>query len=87
MQLVFDIAGHACVAERVEMRGNTIEAEFAADAEGFLAEALDDRMVVLLSDDGGRMAVTYSVLDYFTNGGGACTATFSVNAASRRVLH
>jgi hypothetical protein len=86
MQLVFDIAGHACIAERVEMRGNTIEADFAAGAEGPLAEALDDRMVILLSDDDGRVAVTYSVLEYHTNGGGACTARFSVNTA-KRVLH
>lgn len=86
MQLVFDIAGHACVAERVEMRGNTIQADFGADAAGPLAEALDDRGLIMLRD-GAPMAVTYSVQEYHTTGAGACTATFSVNRAQKRVLH
>jgi hypothetical protein len=86
MELVFDIAGKHCVADHVEMRGNTIEAAFPAGAEASLASAFSGAQAVSILGI-PAMSVTYSVQDYQSDGIDGCTAVFSVNSSAGRVLH
>jgi hypothetical protein len=86
MELVFDIAGQHCVADRVQMRGNTIEAEFSQEAETSLADAFSGSQSVSILGI-PAMSVTYSVQDYTSAGTDGCTAIFSVNSSAGRVLH
>jgi hypothetical protein len=86
MEMIFDIAGHRCVAARVQMRGNTIEADFSQDAEASLADAFSGSQSVSILGM-AAMSVTYSVQDYKSAGTDGCTATFSVNSSAGRVLH
>ncbi|WP_417271225.1 hypothetical protein [Celeribacter sp.] len=83
MNLVFDIAGTSFEATRVQMRGNTIEADFAAEAGGPLADAFDAAKVISLPS----LSVTYSVQGVTTDGDEGVTAVFSVNSSAGRVLH
>jgi hypothetical protein len=85
MNLVFDIAGERCVADHVEMRGNTIQAAFPAAAEASLASVFSGAKSV--SIQGIPAPVTYSVQDYASSGTDGCTAIFSVNSSAGRVLH
>lgn len=86
MSLVFDIAGQLCAADRVTMRGNTLEAEFDRNVIGALADAYDGaRSVSVLGVS--SLSVTYSVQDYREAGESGCRAVFSVNSSSGRVLH
>ncbi|RPE71798.1 hypothetical protein EDD53_0926 [Pacificibacter maritimus] len=85
MNLVFDIAGKRCVADHVEMRGNTIQAAFPAGAEASLASAFSGAKSVSIM--GIPAPVTYSVQDYASSGEAGCTAVFSVNSSAGRVLH
>jgi hypothetical protein len=86
MDLVFDIAGQHCVADRVQMRGNTIEANFAADVEPSLADAVAGSQTVSILGI-PAMSVTYSVQGFQSDGTDGCTAVFSVNSSAGRVLH
>ncbi|WP_417259045.1 hypothetical protein [Celeribacter sp.] len=86
MDMIFDIAGQACVADRVQMRGNTIMAEFSSEAAGPLATAYDESASVVLMGM-PRLDVTYSVQTYRADGVGGCSAVFSVNSSAGRVLH
>ncbi|MCA0043573.1 hypothetical protein [Celeribacter litoreus] len=83
MELAFHIKGHTCVAERVAMRGNTIEADFGADMAGVLKDAFYGADVVAVPG----LSVTYSVQHLRTGLARGCTATFSVNSSTGRVLH
>lgn len=82
MTLVFDIAGTSFEATRVQMRGNTIEADFAAEAGASLADAFDAAKVISLPS----LSVTYSVQGLRRDTDGV-TAVFSVNSSAGRVLH
>lgn len=86
MELVFDIAGRHCVADRVQMRGNTIEANFAAGVEATLADAFAGSHTVSIMGF-PAMSVTYSVQDFQSDGIDGCTAVFAVNSSAGRVLH
>ena len=86
MNLVFDIAGQHCVADHVQMRGNTIEAAFPAGAEASLASAYSGAQTVSILGI-PALSVTYSVQDYASSGADGCTAVFSVNSSKGRVLH
>ena len=86
MNLVFDIAGQLCAADRVTMKGNTLEAEFDRNVIGALADAYDGtRSVSVLGVP--SLSVTYSVQDYREAGEAECRAVFSVNSSAGRVLH
>lgn len=86
MELVFDIAGRHCAADRVVMRGNVLEAEFDHNVVGALADAFDRSQVVSILGV-PSLSVTYSVQNYRRKGKTGCTATFSVNSSAGRVLH
>lgn len=86
MELVFDIAGRLCVADRVTMRGNTLVAEFARDVAGALADAFERATAVSVLNM-PALSVSYSVQDYRTEDAGTCRATFAVNSSAGRVLH
>lgn len=86
MELVFDIAGQHCVADHVQMRGNTIEANFASDVETTLADAFEGSKTVSILGI-PAMSVTYSVQGFQSCGANSCTAVFSVNSSAGRVLH
>jgi hypothetical protein len=83
MDMVFTIAGHALTAERLTMRGNTIEVDFAPEAAGPLAEAYGGSQSVCVAN----FPVTYSVQDYRTEGAKGCRAILLVNSSAGRVLH
>lgn len=86
MNLVFDVAGQLCAADRVTMKGNTLEAEFDRNVIGALADAYDGaRSVSVLGVP--SLSVTYSVQDYREAGEAGCRAVFSVNSSAGRVLH
>ncbi|MFG6582830.1 hypothetical protein [Sulfitobacter sp. 1A12779] len=81
MNLVFDIAGQLCAADRVTMKGNTLEAEFDRNVIGALADAYDGaRSVSVLGVP--SLSVTYSVQDYREAGEAGCRAVFSVNSSA-----
>ncbi|SDW13828.1 hypothetical protein SAMN05443573_101517 [Celeribacter indicus] len=86
MDLVFDIAGRLCVADRVKMRGNTLEAEFDRNVAGALADAYEGSQSVSVLNM-PALSVTWSVQDYRAEGDSRCTAIFSVNSSAGRVLH
>ncbi|MEN8838259.1 MAG: hypothetical protein ABF266_08855 [Celeribacter marinus] len=86
MELIFDIAGQDCVADRVQMRGNTIMADFSSEAAGPLAAAFDESRTIVLRGM-PSLEVTYSVQTYCTDAGHGCSAVFSVNSSTGRVLH
>lgn len=83
MDFVFDIAGHRCTADRVKMRGNTLEAVFSVDAFAALAEAFGTSEPISVAN----FPVTYSVQHYRAEGKNGCKAIFLVNSAAGRVLH
>ncbi|MBW6417371.1 hypothetical protein [Celeribacter sp. PS-C1] len=86
MELVFDIAGQLCAADRVTMKGNTLEAEFDRNVVGALADAYDGSHAVSVLGV-PSLSVTYSVQTYRTEGERGCRATFSVNSSAGQVLH
>ncbi len=83
MELAFKIKGQNCVAERVSMRGNTIEADFGSDMTDVLKDAFYGAEVIGVPGT----SVTYSVQHLRTGLARGCTATFSVNSSTGRVLH
>lgn len=82
MNVTFDIDGTDFAASEVAMRGNTIEARFAPEAAGRLSAAYKAGGVVASP----LMSATYSVQGLRTDGEG-CTAVFSINSSTGRVLH
>ncbi|SFI90618.1 hypothetical protein [Celeribacter neptunius] len=86
MELVFDIAGRLCAADRVTMRGNVLEVEFGHNVVGALADAFDRSQAVSILGV-PSLSVSYSVQDYRAEGTQGCKATLAVMSSAGRVLH
>ncbi|MFT6674741.1 MAG: hypothetical protein ACJAVM_000924 [Sulfitobacter sp.] len=85
MDIIFDIAGTRCVADHVQMRGNTLHADFSGDAQAPLADAFDSSQSIAILNLPSN--ITYSVQTYRSKGTDGCSAVFSINSATGRVLH
>lgn len=86
MELAFEIAGHRCVADRIAMKGRTLEADFSADAKGALVEAKERHKAVTFLGV-PYLTVTYCLERFEMTGANTCKAIFAVNSSADRAVH
>ncbi|SFR37714.1 hypothetical protein SAMN04488005_1144 [Yoonia tamlensis] len=77
MEHVFEIAGIRCDANEIRLRGRSVEAQFAPDAAGPLADAYTNKIAVAFLG-ASAMNALYSV-DAIETTGGSCRALFSMH--------